>query len=124
MEPPSALLMVLWLIAGLISGSFAMRLTSIMGRHWLYCLSLFLLGGLLLGAVETAQNIAQRSGSPQVAGGWMLAQIVLRVPPGGTAPPVGEIFYNSSELHSVSQTLWIENETHPRKVLLFQAPST
>jgi len=33
-EPPSALLMVLWLMTGLISGSCAMRLTSIIGRIW------------------------------------------------------------------------------------------
>jgi hypothetical protein len=81
-----------------------------------------LFGAIVVGVVETAQIIGQRSGPPLVTEGWMLVELVVRVPPDSPPSPVRDIFLNATELRSLAETLWIEDENHPPRVRLFQAP--
>ncbi|MGQ9586521.1 MAG: glutamine amidotransferase [Anaerolineae bacterium] len=81
-----------------------------------------LFAAIVVGVVETAQIMGQRRGSPVGPEGWMLVEMVVRLPVDRPSSPVRDIFLNTTELGSLRETLWVEDVGNREQVRLFQAP--
>jgi len=79
---------------------------------------------IAVGVVETAQIIGQRRGPPLGPEGWMLVEMVVRLPVDRPSSPVRDIFFNTTGVKSLRETLWVEDVAHRKQVRLSQAPDT
>ena len=81
-----------------------------------------LFAAIVVGVVETVQIMGQRRGPPLGPEGWMLVEMVVRLPVDRPSSPVRDIFLNTTELGSLRETLWVEDVANREQVGLFQAP--